>query len=140
MTPYTCLVVSDDEFFTLIQDLLANERCAMFHARTGMAAIRWLSERREPTILVLDLPLADMSGGELIASTPMPGPMMATVCLAGASARIPHRALCVVRKPSTTRYLRAAIDDARRQLAMAGREKAASIDSSRCAPDEDVPR
>ena len=46
--------------------------------------------------------------------------MVAVVCLAAAGVRVPQRALRVVRKPSTPRALVAAVDDAKRQLAVWG--------------------
>jgi len=121
--PHTCLVVSDDEAFALLRDLLACERRAMFHAQSGAAALEWLSTRSGPTILLVDLPLADMSGSELVASVRDDRKLcrtVAVVCLAAAGARAPQRALRVVRKPSTPRALVAAVDDARRQLAVWG--------------------
>ncbi|MGZ3439283.1 MAG: hypothetical protein ACXVDD_07195, partial [Polyangia bacterium] len=121
--PHTYLVVSDGDVFRMIQDLLGSERHALFHAATGAAALDWLANRRGPTLVLLDLPLADMSGSEFIESVRGDGAssrMVATVCLAGASARVPPRACCVVRKPSTARALLRAIGEGRRQLAQWG--------------------
>lgn len=121
--PHTCLVVSDDEVFPLVRDLLSSERRALFHAPSGVAALEWLSRRRGPTILLVDLPLADMSGAELIESVRADRELcrtVAIVCLAARGMRAPHRAFRVVRKPSTQRALVAAVDDARRQLAVWG--------------------
>src|SRR5512143_1729952 len=118
--PHTCLVVSDDEVFPLVRDLLASERRALFHVPSGVAALEWMSRRRGPTVLLVDLPLADMSGAELIESVRADDELcrtVAIVCLAAPGVRAPHRALRVVRKPSRTCDLVAAVDDARRQLA-----------------------
>ena len=121
--PHTCLVVSDDEVFTLVRDLLTSERRAIFHAPSGLAALEWLAKRRGPTVVLVDLPLADMSGGELVESLRADAELrrsVAVVCLASAGMRVPHRAFRVVRKPSRACDLVAAIDDARRQLAVRG--------------------
>ena len=121
--PHTCLVVSDDEAFGLLRDLLTSERRAIFHAPTGAAALRWIADRCSPTIVLLDLPLADMSGSEFIESArcdPDRARMVATVCLVGEAGRAPQRAFRTVRKPSTARELLGAIADARRQLAAWG--------------------
>jgi CheY-like chemotaxis protein len=121
--PHTYLVVSDGELFRLIQDLLGSERRALFHASTGGGALHLLANWRSPTVVLLDLPLADMSGSEFIESVRDDSElscMVATVCLAGAGVRIPQRAFRVVRKPSIARELLGAIKDARRQLARSG--------------------
>jgi CheY-like chemotaxis protein len=121
--PHTCLVVSDDEVFSLVRDLLASERRALFHAPSGVAALEWLSGRRGPTILIVDLPLADMSGAELVESVRADAELrrsVAVVCLAAPGMRAPHRAFRVVRKPSNASALVAAVDHARRQLAVWG--------------------
>lgn len=121
--PHTCLVVSDDEVFPAVRDLLVSERRALFHAPSGVAALEWLSRRRGPTILLVDLPLADMSGAELVESVRADGELrhtVAIVCLAPAGVRAPHRAFRVVRKPSAACKLVSAVDDARRQLAVRG--------------------
>ena len=118
--PHTCLVVSDDEVFTVLRELLSNDKRALFHAPTGAAALDWLSERRGPTIVLADLPLADVSGSELIESVRCDAELarrVAVVCLVGAGVRVPPRALRVVRKPATARALLGAVADARRQLA-----------------------
>ena len=119
--PHTCLIVSDADAVGLIREVLESDRRAVFHAPTGAAALRWLEDRTSPTIVVLDLPLADMSGREFIESARSDferGSLVATVCLAGDGVRVPPRACRVVRKPSTARDLLTAIADARRQLAV----------------------
>ena len=121
--PHTCLVVCDDEVFESMRVLLQSDKRALFHAPTGAAALRWLASRRGATIVIADLPLADMSGGELVESVRSDGALgrsVAVVCLVPSAARVPLRAFRVVLKPAPARRLIAAIDDARRQLAAWG--------------------
>ena len=126
--PHTCLIVSDDEGFGLVRDVLASDRRAIFHAPTGAAALRWLDDRKGPTIVVLDLPLADMSGSELVESIRSDSELarrVAVLCLAADGVRAPPRAFRVVRTPASARELLTAIADARRQLAVWGRREPA---------------
>ena len=120
--PHTCLVVCDDEVFTSMRELLQSDKRALFHAPTGTAALQWLASRRGATILLADLPLADMSASELVESVRADalGRSVAIVCLAAAGVRVPQRAFRVVRKPSSACAITGAIDAARRQLAVWG--------------------
>jgi CheY-like chemotaxis protein len=114
---YVC--VCDDEVFNLIANVLRTESTAVLHAATGATALRLLSKRRRPTVVILDLPLADMSGSEFVESLSDDGElsaMVATVCLAGGSTRLPERAFRIVPKPSPARVLVDAVSDGKRKL------------------------
>ncbi len=116
---HTLVVVSDDDVFTLIQELLASDRRTLLHVPTGAAALRLFAEQRTPTIALIDLPLADMSAAELVESLRDDAELarlVATVFLAPPGVRVPTRAFRVVRKPSHPRDLLGAIGEARRQL------------------------
>ena len=121
--PHTCLVVCDDDVFASMRELLQSDKRALFHAPSGAAALEWLASRRGASIVLADLPLADMSGSELVESVRADdalGRSVAVVCLAPAGVRVPQRAFRVVRKPSSACARTGAVDAARRQLAVWG--------------------
>lgn len=113
------LLIEDEELVrSVIREMLADRSWPVLEASTGREGIR-IADEQQPDLLICDLILPDMDGGEVLAAVRRRNPAMPALMISGLPNPIPQTIagldrIQILHKPFSVDELTEAVDAALR--------------------------